>query len=291
MPTGCSSGSRRCSASTTSPGRRRCPATTSWRGQSRTCRACASGAADRSSTSSCRRCSSSGSPRSRVFAPGVSSAGGSRPRRRVRTGSCCLHPDVLAELPYWWFHRLGVERRRAPQRVIACARHATAVGVTGATRQRRGGIPAATHPGRRPMDRGHRARSGPRRSRRRPRRRLPRAAHGGLFALAGEVRGSDERMRARALRRQQPSSSVCCSTTGGTLPAWAPPAHPAHRVLVESDGDDQAAPPSGEPPIGDGRRTSRARFPRARWYVPRAPPGRRWRPSPRRVRPGRPAGS
>jgi endonuclease III len=33
------------------------------------------------------------------------------------------HPDDLAALPYWWFHRLGVERRRADT-IRRCARRA-----------------------------------------------------------------------------------------------------------------------------------------------------------------------
>jgi 3-methyladenine DNA glycosylase/8-oxoguanine DNA glycosylase len=35
-------------------------------------------------------------------------------------------PDALAELPSWWFHRLGVERRRA-ETVIRCARRASTI--------------------------------------------------------------------------------------------------------------------------------------------------------------------
>ncbi len=35
-------------------------------------------------------------------------------------------PDALAELPSWWFHPLGVERKRA-ETVIRCARRAQAL--------------------------------------------------------------------------------------------------------------------------------------------------------------------
>ena len=101
-------------------------------------------------------------------------------------------PDALAELPYWWFHRLGVERRRA-QTVITCARRAHRLEAlvdldaaeAGARLGRLPGVGPWTvgtvlgsvfgDPDAVPVGDYH----------------IP---HAVSFALAGEVRGSDERM-------------------------------------------------------------------------------------------------
>ena len=101
-------------------------------------------------------------------------------------------PDALAELPYWWFHRLGVERRRA-QTVITCARHARRLEALVTLTPTEAGARLASLPGVGPWTVGTvlgSALGDP--------DAVPlgdyHIPHAVSFALAGEVRGSDQRM-------------------------------------------------------------------------------------------------
>ncbi len=101
-------------------------------------------------------------------------------------------PEVLAGLPYWWFHGLGVERRRA-QTVLTCARRATTLDRFVSLAPHEAARRLATLPGIGAWTVG---------SVLGPVFGDPDAVpvgdyhvpHAICFALAGEVRGSDERM-------------------------------------------------------------------------------------------------
>ena len=78
-------------------------------------------------TGCCRRSSSNGSPRSRLAASGddcVVHSARRRPGRLRSSAACCCHPRpmISARQPIWWFHRHGIEAKRAGT-LIEVARH------------------------------------------------------------------------------------------------------------------------------------------------------------------------
>ena len=144
------------------------------------------------------------------------------------------HPDDLAALPYWWFHRLGVERRRADT-IIRCARRAAGLERLTELPARRGG-PAAGDGlrGRRAWTVG---------SVMGPVFGDPDAVPVGDFhlrhtiswAMAGEPRGTDERMlellAPYAGQRGRVIRALLLAGLDGAE-ARPPATHPTHRSLV-----------------------------------------------------------
>ena len=154
-------------ASTPRVGRRRSP---------RPCRrrvTCRSAPARTSTTSCCRRSSSSGSRASRRIGSGDVCASSSVIRRLGPFPGLLLPPAParLQGRPAWWFHPLGIERKRADgaRRGRATSRPPLGVGRPGAARR---GRQVAAPARRRRLDRGDGAGDGDGRPRRGRRRRL-----------------------------------------------------------------------------------------------------------------------
>ncbi len=142
-------------------------------------------------------------------------------------------PDVLAQQPSWWFHPLGVERKRA-ETVIRCARRARGLERLVALDPVEAGARLSTIPGVGPWT--VQSVLGPVLG-------DPDAVpvgdfhipHSVCWAIAGEVRGSDERMLELLAPYAGQRGRVDPGPPAGGLvgaQARAAPAHPAHRPLV-----------------------------------------------------------